>query len=346
MIPVGQAYRPKGKVDARAILSATILGATTAVFAALVVWLWELSPIPTLLILTPLSQGMVIACVLAFMIDRLRLRHPILLGAVGLLCGLASAELVHYGHYLHFLDQYGEQYAAAVEAADDLSPERKQELLGRISNGSSEVADEFLVAKTGHAGFFGSMLYRSQLGVRIQRVGERVGREKGTGKRVWSLWGAEAILIAGVALVGAWVRASIPFCEDCGEWCPSTDRFVLLEGMSAPAFAKAVRMDDLEAANQLLAGSTDAKAIQMHWTQSRLHCCGRCDQTFVDIESYRANKKKTETKRKRHLKRIRASPEMAALLREPALAKASAPHEPQDSRPLADTSATLIAGDY
>ena len=344
MIPVGQAYRPKGKVDARAILSATILGTVAAVFAALVVWLWESSPIPTPLILTPLSQGMVIACVLAFMIDRLRLRHPVLLGAVGLLCGLASAGLVHHGHYLRFLDQYGEQYATAVEAADDLSPERKRELLGRISNGSSEVADEFLVAKTGHGGFFGSMLYRSRLGVRIQRVGERVGREKGTGKPVWALWSAEAILVAGIALMGAGVRAALPFCEDCGDWCPSTERFVPLEGASAPAFAKAVRADDLGAANQLLAGPSDAKAIRMHWTQARLHCCGQCDQTFVDIESYRVNKKQTETKRKRHLKRVRISPEMTALLREPAAAGAAA--QPQDSRPSTDTNATLVACDF
>ena len=56
MVPVGQPYHPAGTLDARSILITTILGTTAAVIGAALVWLWELSPIPTLLLLTPLLQ--------------------------------------------------------------------------------------------------------------------------------------------------------------------------------------------------------------------------------------------------------------------------------------------------
>jgi hypothetical protein len=57
MIPVGQPYRPAGTLDARSILITTILGTAVAVLGAALVWLWEWSPIPTLVLLTPLVQG-------------------------------------------------------------------------------------------------------------------------------------------------------------------------------------------------------------------------------------------------------------------------------------------------
>ena len=60
MIEIGQLYRSEGRIDAPALLSATILGVTTSVLAAAVIWMWELSPIPTLVILTPLIHGLVI----------------------------------------------------------------------------------------------------------------------------------------------------------------------------------------------------------------------------------------------------------------------------------------------
>ena len=60
MIPVGQPYVPAGALDARSVLITTILGTTAAVIAAALVWVWEWSPIPTLLILTPLLQGLAV----------------------------------------------------------------------------------------------------------------------------------------------------------------------------------------------------------------------------------------------------------------------------------------------
>jgi len=327
MVPVGHNYRPEGKLDARSALSATILGVVTAIFAALVVWAWELSPVPTLVIITPLLQGLLIGLVLAFVIGRLRLRHPNLLGAIGLLCGLSSVGLVHYGHYLHFLDEVGNRYKAQVEADDDLSPEKKAELLGRVAHGSGEVADEFLVAKTGHSGFLGSMIYRGEVGVTIKRVAL-------TGWGVWILWGVEALAVALVAGALARSRAAEPFCEDCGDWCSKARAPIELAGESARPFAEAVHVDDLQSVALWLREPVDPESIKQDGTRATLHSCGGCDQTFVDVESYliTTKKKKTETKTTSMLKQVRISPEMTALLRQPpsATSTSTLPAEAED----------------
>jgi len=310
MIPVGQAYRPEGQVDARSLLSATILGVVTALFAAIVVWAWELSPIPTLVILTPLMQGFVIGIVLTLLIGRLKLRHPKLMAVVGFACGLASVGLIHYAHHLHFLDQFATEYKAFVQANDRLTPEEKREALQAADNNANDAADEFLEGKTGHRGFLGSTLFRSQVGVRIKSA-------ELTGWGVGILWGIEALMVAVVAGVMAYSRASAPFCEDCGDWCSKSPAAIELAGEAAGALGDAVRANDHQQVTQLLGQPVDAEAIQQHGTRAALHSCGGCDQTFADVESYRIKKKKgkPETTTTSVAKQVRISPEMLALLR-------------------------------
>ncbi len=100
MTSIGQPYRPAGTLDLRSILITTILGVTAAVIGAAVFWLWEWSPIPTLVVLTPIIQGLCVGGVMAFAVGRLRMRNHRLIATVGFTCGLLSITLVHYGHYL------------------------------------------------------------------------------------------------------------------------------------------------------------------------------------------------------------------------------------------------------
>lgn len=310
MIPVGHTYRPEGQIDARSVLAATILGVVTAVFAAIVVWAWELSPVPTLVILTPFLQGLLIGIVLTLLIGRLKLRHPKLMASVGFACGLASVGLIHYAHYLHFLDEVGAEYKASVEADADLTPAKKQELLAKIDQGSNAMANGFLFLKTGHRGFVGSMLLRNQVGVTLKSASL-------TGWGLWILWGFEAAMVAAVAATMAHARASEPFCEDCGRWCAKTRAPIELGGESAGALGDAVRASDHGQAAQLLDQPVDAEAIKQHGTRAALHSCGECDQTFADVESYRITMKKgkTETATTSVAKQVRIAPELVALLR-------------------------------
>src|SRR5579864_924861 len=99
MVPVGQHYQASGRLDLRSIAIMLILGTVTAALAALVMWLWEISPVPQILIVTPILQGLMVALALGFMIRRLQVRNPWLAAWIGFLCGALSVGLVHYGHY-------------------------------------------------------------------------------------------------------------------------------------------------------------------------------------------------------------------------------------------------------
>ena len=312
MIPVGESYRAAGKIDARAILSATVLGVMTAVGVAFLVWAWELSPIPTLVLLTPLVQGFVIGLVLAGLIGRLKLRHPKLMATVGFACGLASVGLIHYAHYLHFLDQVDGQIKAEVEADDELAPAKKQEILANLAKGSNALANLVLLEKTGHRGFVGSMLLRAEQGVRLKNANL-------TGWGMWILWGFEALMVSVVASSMAHGRATTPFCEDCSAWCSKTMSPVVLAGESTGKFAEAVRVDDHQGIAHLIDQPTDPDSIELHRTRASLHSCDHCDQTFADVETIltKVKKGKTETATTAVLKQVRISPAVVGLLRGP-----------------------------
>ena len=312
MIPVGQNYRSEGKINARAIVSAMVLGTMTAIAVAFLVWAWELSPIPTLVILTPLIQGFVIGTVLAVLIGRLKLRHPKLMATVGFACGLASVGLIHYAHYLHFLDEIDTTIKTEVQADDNLLPEKKQEILANLAKGSNEMANLVLLDNTGHGGFVGSMMLRAQQGVEIKSAHV-------TGVGMWILWGIEALMVAGVATSMAYKRASIPYCEDCSAWCEKTMSPVVLAGESTDAFAEALRADDHQGIAALIDQPIDQEALGVHHTRAQMHSCANCDQTFADVENVltKVKKGKAETKTKAVITRIRVSPAIVGLLRGP-----------------------------
>lgn len=325
MTPVGQVYRPEGRIDARSILSATILGVVTAFLAAIVIWAWELSPIPTLVLLTPLAQGLVIGGVLAWLIGRLKLRHPKLMAAVGLACGLASVGLIHYAHYLHFLDEVGRQARAMVEASDEIPAAKKQEILAELAAGKGAVGDEVLADRTGRTGFLGSLIFRAQQGVRIKNA-------ELTGWGVYILWACEAGAVAAVAAAMASRRAAMPFCEDCGTWCSRAMSPVVLGGEAAGDFTDSLRTDDAQRAARLIGQPADTDALELHRLRAILHSCDGCEQTFADVEAHQTKikKGKPEVTSAMILRKIRLSPAMANLLRGP-IAEPGASGAPEDA---------------
>jgi len=309
MIPVGHPYQAAGPIDFRSVLTTVILGTVIAILSGLGVWLWEASPLPTMVILTSIIQGAVIGLALAFMIGRLRLRAPKLLATIGLACGLASVAIVHYGHHLRFVDRVVSVYCEEIEADQSLSSERKRELIAASEGDPGAVADEVLVARTGHAGLVGSLIMRSETGVTIKHTAL-------TGWGVWLLWGCEALCVAGLAAAMAGSRASEPFCEECGDWCVKEPGRLTLAGESAGPLAEAVRIDDTAAVASLRdrpAGEGDGTSA----AGATLHACPGCEQAFGDVwhRVDKVRKGKTESTTKVLVKRLRVSPEMVALLR-------------------------------
>ena len=196
MIPVGQPYRPAGTLDAKSILITTILGTTAAVIGAAIVWLWEWSPIPTLLLITPMVQGIGVGGVMAFAVRRLRMRNPRIVAVVGFACGLLSIVLVHYGHYLHLVSATADDLRTRITQDEAMPEGQRQSLLAQLDTDPTMFIDRILVQKTQHAGFLGSLFLRNEQGVRLKSTVV-------SGTFLWILWGAEALMVAAMPAASA-----------------------------------------------------------------------------------------------------------------------------------------------
>jgi hypothetical protein len=153
MIPIGQAYSPAGVLDARSILITSILGVSAGVAGAALVWVWELSPIPTLVILTALLQGAAIGWAMSFAVGRLRIRNPRIVATVGFVCGLLSVGLVHYGHYLHMVSTTAGQMRSDIAEDQKIAEGERQAILAQIDADPSRAVSAMLLEQTGHSGF-------------------------------------------------------------------------------------------------------------------------------------------------------------------------------------------------
>jgi hypothetical protein len=313
MTPVGQPYCAAGPISFRSVISTVILGTFTAIVSAAAIWFWESSPIPTLVILTPFLQGLLIGLVMAFAIGRLRMRNPKLLLLIGFTCGLASVAMVHMGHHIRFVQEVAALYRQQVEADGSLTPEQKKEALEVADKEPQAITDAFLLQKTGHSGLIGSILLRSEQGVKIKSATL-------TGWGLWTLWGFEALVVAFMAAAMSHARASEPFCEDCGDWCHKQTAPLVFPGEAAGALAEAVRSDDLASVANLRDHPPETTGLTFAGTI--LYACGGCNLTFADVwQRFDTVKKgKTESTTKTLVQQISISPEMTALLCNQALA--------------------------
>jgi hypothetical protein len=329
MIPVGQPYRAVGSFNLRSIVSTLILGVTAAVVAALAVWAWESSPIPTFIFFTPMIQGCLIGLVLAFAIGRLHLRNVGLLTLMGFVCGFSSAAMVHFSHHLTFAGEYVAEMKARVPHVETLLPQEKAQILETLDKEPNKVVDDFLIKKTGYPGPIGSLILRNQLGVEIKN-------SKVTGWGLWILWGGEALMVAVFAAFMAEQRARMPFCEDCHEWCSQAPAGVFLPGEAAGELSAAVLSDDGLAIQTLLKNPPETSGKS--FAGSTLHTCPACDQTFADVwlRTDKTKGNKTESKIKNLVQRVRVSPEMTARLRNWPVPPSELEEEIEDAPPAAE----------
>jgi hypothetical protein len=318
MIAVGQPYRPAGMLDLRSILITAILGVTAAVIGAALVWLWEWSPIPTLLLVTPAVQGVGIGAVMAFAVGRLRMRNPRLVATVGVACGLLSVCLVHYGHYIHLATEIAGEVRSQI-ARDRSMPQAEREvLLARLDDDPAAFVDPLLVRETGHSGFLGSLILRNQQGIQIKSRRE-------SGIVLWIIWGVEAIIAALGAMEIPTRRAAAPFCEDCGAWCEKQPDLFTLPAASAVPLIEAIRADDPARVAELRADPPPYDESGL--VGVTLDTCPGCDQSFADASLRVSTGKKLKITGL--LKQQRISPEMAKAMR-------TAPRDPEPREAVAD----------
>jgi len=304
MIPVGEPYRASGPLDLRSVLTTVILGLVVAMVGALGVWAWEISPVPTLLFLTPCLQGLLVGAAFSFMVGRLRVRNPLLVGLIALLCGFGSAALVHEFHYLKFDHQTATQIRRSIVAAPDLSPDARAKALAEFDANPGLISDRALRDATGSSGFIGYMKMRNEQGITLKNAPV-------SGAFLWVIWVGEGLLVGMIAMGMAKGRAAQPYCEECGHWCVKEPGLVNVPAGQTPELLDAIRRDDPPAAikvrEQHLLGDPGDRAIVT------LHACPGCDEAYADVARRIVKKKETKTQPLLPLHRV--SPEMAGALR-------------------------------
>ncbi len=304
MIPVGQPYRPAGRLDVQAILVTVILGFFTAALAAIPIWLWEISPIPTLVIITAIVQGLIVGWCLKYMVGRLKLRSPRLVGTIALGCGLLSVFFVHYAHYIRFTGQVVDQVRLDIQNHATLTPEQKTTALGVLDKEPNAWVNQILAANTGQKGLLGFLMMRCEEGIFIK--GHKV-----TGWVLWLLWAGEAGFVAIAACSMASGRAAAPFCEDCGYWCVDEPDLIILPSPAAEPLSQALQGDNPSAVEETRRHppepTSDARAVVS------LSACPSCDQAFAKLSSHVTNGDKAVVTVL--LNQLRISPEMATAVR-------------------------------
>ncbi len=323
MTPVGETYKPTGAFEVVGTFQATILGVVAALVVAGVVWAWEISPIPTLLIVTPLIQGAAVGWVLALLFRRIKLRNRLVAATVGLLCGLLSIGLVHYGHHLKLVGEAASSIAEQVRQDQEIKPEVRDQVLAALETNPAAVVDAVMRDETGHGGILGSLALRARQGVTLGR-----GNTNVTGVGVYVLWGLEALAVALIAASMGWAAASEPFCEDCQAWCVPAG-VSTWPGALVDHVTQALRADEW---STLAGWKQTPPEIEPRPDKTivAIHACPGCNLAFADVAHYiPANSGKPEAKKKsfrlsadkkqdqtiKKIKAVRLSTEMDGTLR-------------------------------
>lgn len=317
MTSVGETYRPPLGFSTSHALAALILGLMSASLAAALVWFWEISPIPTLLVATSALQGIILGGLLGFAIDQLRLPNPRLALGIGLIVGLFSVAVVHLSHYAYFALS---EVPAEIASESDLLPEQQQALISLHRAAPFRFTDEVLRGETGQGGPFGYLKLRAN-------IGEQIGKLPIQGPAAWGLWIFEGLIVILVTTGMVRKRASRPFCQACQDWCEKETGLPTFPEEASQALLEAIRSDTPAAIEGLRRQEplvSDDSAVSIQPALSR---CLHCEQAFLNLSQVKGSGRRRPTAGL--LKRSRISPEMAAALR--GLPKTPAPVSETDS---------------
>jgi hypothetical protein len=308
MIPVGQRYKPTGQFEPIGTILAAAGCLILAAVAGGVVWLWEISPIPQLLVLTSILQGLGVGLGAYWLFRKVRLRNPFIATVIAFAGGAFSIGLVHYGLYLYFIHVFRNSVHQRYADDPDVDMAEVDRKLPSI------IDDKVLYPKTGHRGFVGFMILRNQQGEQIGHAG--TSGAPVTGAFLWGLWAVEALAVAGFAAGAGLKAAKEPFCEDCGQWFNKPRTTLWFAPNQLQAVTDAVnggqppQLETLK--RQPAAASLDAGQGSV---TTRVHECGKCGQTLADVVQRVPSGKKGQFKETCSVQHLAVSKEMATALK-------------------------------
>jgi hypothetical protein len=220
-----------------------------------------------LIILFPIGLGLMGGAILAQIISKRHIRHPMLGLAAGIVMGIVIYGVLHYANYLAFHSELRQLLTEEHNIPDT-------DLQG-------QAIDAILAAETGSTGFFGYIKLEAQEGVSIGSIG-RSSMLRLNQPLTWGYWLIELCLISGAAALLAREAASKPFCESCQQWYRGGEHLGSVPEPNEQQFLAYVHSGSFRQAGGLLVeDSSSSPSLEVY-----LQCCQH-DQEHPSILAVR-----------------------------------------------------------
>jgi len=260
--PAEDTYRPTGRATAIGLILCLAGGLLAAAIAAAGAFAWVVSKLPSWLVLPMVGQGVGVGLVLAWLFRRNKVRSSAAAVVIGIVCGIASATLFHFGLYVRnalvVRDQLRQDWR---QLGMDQTPTGRQ-MLDQIGSHPLQLFDRTVIfPRTRHNGFLGYMMIR---GTRVQ---------------VMAL--VQATIVAWLAVALGRQTTAKPFCEDCGAWFKPPVNAAVLPADCGGALAEAIEADDPQRVYAVHRAA--GRELGTSCAVARVHACASCGKQYADV---------------------------------------------------------------
>lgn len=228
-------------------------------------------------LLFPLIIGAAVGSSQVAVIERTKIRNPMVCGFAGLIAGAIAVTSMHYVEYSRFQAdmiqteaQLAESETLMLDMEDEFYRAAYAEELAAYESDPSRVA-----AKNVHS-FIAYVDWAAHQGVEL-------GSSRGTGSSTnlgytgtYIYWIFESLIVACVCVLMTYTRAGKPYCTGCDSWMQETELVSL--GCDAKAASKAIASGDLHRLPTMFAANKETSIV--------LFSCNSCKESDAVVQPF------------------------------------------------------------
>jgi hypothetical protein len=205
-----------------------------------------------MVLIFPLVIGGAVGGAQVLMIDKSRIRNPMICGVSGLLAGFVAVVAMHYVDYFVFQQSMKDEAAQFAELVQTAA-EREEgdpfvEALAEYQN------DPEIMEANNVDTFIGYVDWSAKQGVELSSATSTSSGSNLGYVGTYVYWGFEALVIAGLCVMMTRKQSARPFCVACDRWMKETELVALnckaKSAADALASAQLDRLTSLFAPNQ------------------------------------------------------------------------------------------------
>jgi len=289
-------YRPTNAFQPKSALLGAIGGVLCAAIAAAVVVLWHMSPVPVIIGLSGLVQGIILGLLLRSAFRRAKIRSMPTAIMLCIFCGVFSGILTYAGLYVNRV--YSMQSEIRKRIAGRENESGGTALLFNMSQRPFHFYDAFVLEpETKHGGLIGFFLSKKSVTLGGEPTPLFITFFINTAVLCWTAFklGKSQVLR--------------PFCEECGAWFKDPTNATVLPAEYYKQLAEVIQSGQPDAAIALTREAA-GQELQGGCVIARSHKCPQCGGIFVDVIVKFAGSSDRPTMRP-----VRVTPEMLQALK-------------------------------